>query len=122
MAVSLESRAPILDHRILEFSLRLPEQHVKEKRLLKNVLYKRVPKALLDRPKQGFALLPLEKWLKNELKEPLHEALSEKRLGKIGVRSDYAQKLLHEHMSGTRNHQRRLWALWVLSTWSEKVI
>jgi asparagine synthase (glutamine-hydrolysing) len=120
MAVSLESRAPILDHRVLEFSLRLPEHYVKEKRLLKNVLYRRVPKALLDRPKQGFALLPLEKWLQGELREPLQEALTERRLAKVGVRASYAQKLLREHITGTRNHQRRLWALWVLSSWAEE--
>lgn len=122
MAVSLESRAPILDHRIIEFSLRLPDQYMKEKQLLKNILYRRAPKALFDRPKQGFALLPLENWLRNELKDPLNAALSDQRLLKMGIQPTYAKKILHEHQTGIRNHQRRLWALWVLSNWMDDFI
>lgn len=119
MAVSLESRAPILDHRIIEFSLTLPDQYMKDKQLLKNILYKRAPKALFDRPKQGFALLPLENWLRNELKDPLNAALSDQRLLKMGIQPAYVKKILHEHHTRKRNHQRRLWALWVLSNWMD---
>lgn len=122
MAVSLESRAPLLDYRILEFSLRLPEPHVRRKQLLKDVLFKRIPKSMLDRPKQGFEILPLAKWLRHELREPLTQALSDDRLGSLGVRSKYAHQLLDEHVTGKRNHEKRLWALWMLSAWSETIM
>lgn len=79
MAVSLESRAPLLDHRIAEFSARLPMSFLVDggetKRVLRHVLYRKVPRALVDRPKRGFEL-PLTEWLKVELRPWATELLA----------------------------------------------
>lgn len=119
MAVALETRAPLLDHRVLEFSLQLPLPLVREKRLLKQLLFQRVPRALLDRPKQGFAV-PLERWLRGPLRDLLTDALTPGRLQGLGVANTaLVDQLLKEHLSGARNHAARLWALLVLSMWGE---
>ena len=72
MSQSLETRAPLLDHKIAEFAWSLPSEmridNKGGKRLLREVLYKYVPENLVDRPKQGFGL-PVNKWLRNELKD-----------------------------------------------------
>lgn len=74
MAVALEGRDPFLDHKIIEFAMQLPDNlKIKgkdTKYLLRNVLYKHVPRELIERPKQGFSI-PIQKWLLNSLKEPL---------------------------------------------------
>ena len=119
MAVSLETRAPLLDHRILEFSLRLPDQLLKEKILLRNILYKRVPKRILERPKKGFGV-PVGKWFRYDLKDSLQEGLSSSRLTDLGiVDRAYVNTLLSEHLSGQQDHKYALWTLYSLSTWFE---
>jgi len=76
MAVALEGREPFLDHKIIEFAMQLPDDlKIKgkdSKYLLRKILYKHVPKELIERPKQGFSI-PIQKWLLNSLKEPLLE-------------------------------------------------
>lgn len=119
MATSLESRAPLLDHRLLEFSLRLPLPFVREKHLLKELLYRRVPRRLLDRPKQGFGV-PLGRWFRGELKALLTDSLTADRLRKVGIEeSAVVESLLTEHLSGRGEHSARLWALLVLSLWRD---
>ena len=119
MRVSLETRAPLLDHRLLEFALQLPSQYVRRKKLLKKLVYRRVPQALVDRPKQGFGV-PLGPWFCNELRELIMDALTPRRMSAVGIH-DYGvvERMLASHMSGAFNEHTRLWALLVLSLWHE---
>jgi asparagine synthase (glutamine-hydrolysing) len=121
MAVALEVRVPILDHRIVEFSWRLPARFKmrggKGKWLLRQVLYRHVPKALVERPKSGFAI-PLGQWLRGPLRAWAEELLSEKRLGEGGlltsapIRARWA-----EHLEGTRNWHASLWPVLMFQAW-----
>lgn len=114
MANSLETRAPLLDHRIIEFAHRLPVDYKldknKNKRILRDVLYKHVPKRLIDRPKMGFSI-PLHSWLRGELR-PWAEGLLEG----IPSDSDFFNKkeinlMWREHLNGHRNNTEKIWAI-----------
>jgi asparagine synthase (glutamine-hydrolysing) len=118
MAVSLETRAPLLDHRLLEFSLQLPVSLVENRSLLKQVLFRRVPKSLLNRPKQGFDM-PLARWLRGELRDLVLETLTAQKLESMGLQNvQIVAQMLSEHLGGVRSHTARLWSLLVLSLWS----
>jgi asparagine synthase (glutamine-hydrolysing) len=120
MAVSLETRAPLLDHRLLEFSLRLPVRFAHRKRLLKHVAFRRVPRALLERPKQGFGV-PIGRWFRGRLRALLQETLSPAALDRAGIRDvALVQRYVRDHLQGVANHEARLWALLVLCLWDEK--
>jgi asparagine synthase (glutamine-hydrolysing) len=120
MSVSLESRAPFLDHRLIEWSLRLPPELVNRKRVLKSLLYRRVPRELVDRPKIGFAV-PLASWLRHELRDLAFDMLEPSRMASVGItRAGEVERLLAEHMSGHRDRNRQLWVLLVLSLWYEQ--
>ena len=122
MATSLETRAPILDHRVLEFALRLPPALVRGKRLLKQLVYRRVPRALVDRPKQGFGV-PLARWFRGELRSLLVDQLTRDRLQAVGIEDfSVVQRMIDQHLSGTVPHGPRLWALLVLSLWHDSRI
>ncbi len=117
MATSLETRAPILDHRVLEFALRLPTPLLRRKRVLRELVYRRVPRALVDRPKMGFGV-PLSRWFRSQLREPLMDVLTPARISAIGLH-DYGvvKRLLDEHLSGAADNSSGLWALLVLAMW-----
>ena len=117
MSVSLESRAPLLDHRIMEWTMRLPPPLVRDKALLKTYAYRKVPRALLERPKTGFGV-PLASWFRTELRDLVHDALVPSRLEPLGiVGRGTVDRFVSEHMSGRQDHGSRLWALLVLSMW-----
>jgi asparagine synthase (glutamine-hydrolysing) len=119
MATSLETRAPILDHRVLEFALQLPTPLLRRKRLLRELVYRRVPRALVDRPKQGFGV-PLRRWFQGDLRPLLLDVLTPSRLGAVGVHEfGVVRRLLDEHMSGLADHSGGLWALLMLAMWNE---
>ncbi len=126
MAYSLEARVPLLDHRVAEFAARLPmEFKVKggeTKHLLRKVLYRLVPRKLIDRPKMGFGI-PVNRWLRNELRPLLEEYLGEDRIRKEGyLLPGGVTRVVREHLSGERDHQYRLWALLVFGMWRERYL
>lgn len=121
MHFSLETRVPYLDHRIVEFALNLsPNLKYKNgttKYLLKEILYQYVPKKFFDRPKQGFAI-PLEKWLKNELKFLIEDYLSETVIRKYNIVDyQYVLSLKKDFQNGKSYLYNRLWLLIILHKW-----
>lgn len=124
MAYSLEARAPLLDHRVIEFANSLPTEYKfqgnEQKRILKDILYKHVPKEIFDRPKAGFTM-PFQEWFRNDLKDLVKEELNEKSLNEIpGVNSGRFLKMIDEHMDGTWNRYPQIWKLLVLKQWLNK--
>jgi asparagine synthase (glutamine-hydrolysing) len=126
MAYSLEARVPLLDHRVVEFAARLPMEFKvrggETKHLLRTVLYGLVPRKLLDRPKMGFGI-PVNRWLRNELKPLLSEYLGEDRIRKEGfLLPGGVSQVVEEHLSGRQDHQYRLWTLLVFGLWRERYL
>jgi asparagine synthase (glutamine-hydrolysing) len=124
MNFSLETRVPYLDHRIIEFALNLsPDLKYKNqtsKYLLKKILYQHIPEKMFDRPKQGFAI-PLEQWLKNELRYLIDENLSKEIIEKYNcVNFETVARLKKEFFSGKTFLYNRLWILIVLHRWLHK--
>jgi len=124
MAVSLESRIPLLDHRIVEFAASLPPeinyQKGVGKKVLRHILYRHVPKQLVERPKMGFGI-PLDNWLRKKPLRDWAESLLEKsRLQQEGYFcAESIQKKWQEHLSGKRNWHYELWDILMFQAWLE---
>lgn len=121
---SLETRVPMLDHRIFEFAWSLPLnlkiKNGEGKWPLKQVLYKHVPKEIIDRPKMGFSI-PLDEWLRGPLKEWAYELIKPERLEKEGFfHSNIILKYWNEHQSRHHNWQHQLWCVLMFQDWLEK--
>ena len=125
MAVGLEARVPLLDHRVVEFAWRLPlsfriHKEGEGKWLLRRVLDRYVPRQLIERPKMGFGV-PLDSWLRGPLREWAEELLDEQRLHREGylhpaaIRGKWA-----EHLSGKRNWHYPLWNVLMFQAWVER--
>ena len=123
MAVSLEARVPLLDHRVVEFAWRLPMslrvRNRREKWLLRQVLYKYVPARLVDRPKMGFGI-PVGEWLRGPLRDWGEALLATDRLAEQGFLDPIRVRTVwNEHLSGRRNWQSLLWNVLMFQAWIE---
>ena len=121
MAHSLESRSPLLDHRVVEFAASLPaDLKLKGRRLkhiLREVASRHLPRELIDRPKQGFGF-PIALWMREELSGFLTRLFRRSRFVELGLfDGDEVQRLLREHLEGRRDHNFRLWILMNLEIW-----
>jgi len=123
MGVSLESRVPLLDHRLVEFAWTLPASILRNNGIskwpLRQILYKHVPKELVDRPKMGFGI-PLDAWLRGPLRDWAESLLDETRLKNEGyLNSAPIRRAWSEHLSGARNWQYHLWDVLMFQSWLE---
>jgi asparagine synthase (glutamine-hydrolysing) len=121
MAVALEVRVPLLDHRVVELSWRLPQRFKMRggagKWLLRQIAYKYLPRALLERPKMGFGV-PIDQWLKGPLKDWAGDLLNPSALEQEGLlRRVSLERNWIEHQSGTRNRQHLLWNVLMFESW-----
>lgn len=123
MAVSIEGREPLLDHRLAEFGLSLP-LHLRRgelgpKHLLKSILYRYVPRDMVDRPKKGFGI-PLDKWLRTDLKELVSDYLSTARIRESGIMdSNLVQQSVERFYEGDELVAQRLWFLLAFEMWRD---
>jgi asparagine synthase (glutamine-hydrolysing) len=121
MAVSLETRVPLLDHRVVEHAWTVPEhQKIRDgqtKWLLRQLLYRHVPRELIDRPKQGFAV-PLDQWLRGPLRPWAEDLLAPASLETDGhFDGQIVRARWQQHLSGRRNWQYSLWNVLMFQAW-----
>ena len=125
MGVSLETRVPFLDHRVVEFAWRLPMQYklrsensgLSTKWALRQVLYRYVPEHLLVRPKTGFGV-PIDDWLRGPLRDWAEDLLNESRLKREGYLNPApVRHLWSQHLSGRHNRQHQLWTVLMFQAW-----
>jgi asparagine synthase (glutamine-hydrolysing) len=121
MAVSLEGRVPFLDHRVVEFAWQLPLEYKlrdgQTKWCLRQVLYKHVPKALIERPKMGFGV-PIDSWLRGPLRDWASDLLDPATLRQQGFFDEIAvQQMWAEHLSERLNWQYHLWDILMFQAW-----
>jgi asparagine synthase (glutamine-hydrolysing) len=125
MATSLEARVPFLDHRVTELAWKLP-QHMKirggkGKWILRQLLYKYVPRELIERPKAGFAI-PVGQWLRGPLRPWAESLLNEQRLQSEGY--FHPEPILAkwaEHLNDQCDHTASLWTVLMFQAWLEEM-
>ncbi|PVY70823.1 asparagine synthase (glutamine-hydrolysing) [Tamilnaduibacter salinus] len=125
MGVSLETRVPLLDHRLVEFAWRVPTalkyRHGKGKWLLRQVLYRYVPESLMERPKMGFAV-PIGEWLRGPLKGWAENLLDETRLRDEGFfKPEPIRAIWQAHLAGKGRFEEQLWTVLMFQAWLEAV-
>ena len=123
MRYSLETRVPFLDHRVIEFAINLSSDlkyhQNTPKYILKEILYQYVPKELFDRPKQGFSI-PLNKWLKGELRYLIDDYLAPSHIQQTGfVKPSAVAKILEDYFKGNDYLFMRVWQLITLHKWAK---
>jgi asparagine synthase (glutamine-hydrolysing) len=122
MAVSLEVRAPLLDHRVVEYALRLPASVKRRARrskwLLRKVLETRVPRTLVDRPKMGFGV-PLTAWFRGPLRERMEACCAGQDFASVGLDPRPVRKLWADFGAGRTHRSDLVWQMFVLAAWSQ---
>ena len=121
MAVSLEARVPLLDHKLIEFAATVPTslklKNGRSKYLLRRLLERRLPASIVDRPKQGFAV-PVAAWLRGPLAPMVDDLLASGAMRERGVFNHRTiAAMWKEHRTGVRDHRHRLWSLVMLELW-----
>lgn len=121
MANSLEVRAPLLDHPLMEFAASLPPslkiRGLEKKYLLKRAMADLLPPEILNRSKQGF-IVPIDRWFRHDLQEMAYDTLLDSRsLARGYFRPDEVKRLLDEHVGGSQHRHRQLWSLLMLELW-----
>lgn len=121
MAVSLEARVPLLDHKLIEFAARIPAnlkmRDGESKYIFKRAVRALVPDEILNRPKQGFGV-PITEWINKELRERIRDTFTDARTRQRGLLDySYVDLLLKEHERGRRDHSPALWSLFILELW-----
>ncbi|HKE05282.1 MAG TPA: asparagine synthase (glutamine-hydrolyzing) [Blastocatellia bacterium] len=121
MAASLETRAPFLDHTLIEFLTKLPVdlklRGLTGKYILKRAMRGRLPQQVIKRPKKGFGM-PVAKWVKGELRTFVRDTFAPERLKRRGLfNPDYVGRLLDEHERGVADHRKLIWTLLMFEMW-----
>lgn len=124
MTASLEGREPFLDHRVIEWAAQLPDNYKyykgSKKYILKEIVHKYIPKALMDRPKMGFAI-PIENWLMTDLRNQVHYYLDDKKIEYQGIfNANLVRKLKSDFYSGKKELAQKLWYTLMFQMWYEK--
>ncbi|HSS20821.1 MAG TPA: asparagine synthase (glutamine-hydrolyzing) [Pyrinomonadaceae bacterium] len=126
MAVSLEARVPLLDHKLIEFVTRIPASMklagFETKHLFKRAIADLVPEEIINRPKQGFGV-PIQQWINQQLRQRIHDTLNDQRTRQRGyVTRSHVATLLDEHERGRRDHAMALWSLLMLELWHRQYL
>jgi asparagine synthase (glutamine-hydrolysing) len=124
MTASLEGREPFLDHRVIEYAAQLPDDFKYhngiKKYILREIVHDFIPKEKMDRPKMGFAI-PLASWMQNELKDMVHDYLSEKNIREQGLFNwDAVNRLKTNFFAGRSEYDFKLWYLLMFQMWYER--
>jgi asparagine synthase (glutamine-hydrolysing) len=116
MGISLESREPLLDHKIIEFALNLPISYKQDKKILKDILSKYLPLELFERKKRGFSI-PINNWLRNELKYLIDKYLDKKLIKEQNIFNErYIDELKYLFFQKKSNN-RKIWIILMFQMW-----
>jgi asparagine synthase (glutamine-hydrolysing) len=126
MAVSLEARAPLLDHKLIDFVTQIPARlklkGAETKHILKRAVSDLVPEEVLNRAKQGFGV-PVQEWINQQLRARIRDILTDSITRQRGyLNGKYLDVLLDEHERGRRDHSTGLWALLMLELWQRRFV
>jgi asparagine synthase (glutamine-hydrolysing) len=126
MAASLEARAPLLDHKLIDFVTTIPSslklKGLETKYIMKKAVADLVPDEILNRPKQGFGV-PIQEWINRQLRARIREELANLTSGNRDyIDQTYVQVLLDEHDRGRRDHSMSLWALFMFQLWHREYV
>jgi asparagine synthase (glutamine-hydrolysing) len=124
MSTSLEAREPFLDHHIIEWAARLPDQYKyfkgSKKYILKEIVHQYIPRTMMDRPKMGFAI-PIESWLLKDLKDQVQYYLQDERIRQQGLfRVDSVRRLRTGFFAGKKELGQKIWYMLMFQMWYEK--